>query len=174
MHISTEHWHLAELNIARAVASVDGPELAEFVGGLAAINALADAAPGFVWRLAGTDPDAPAAADDVDPRLLFNMSVWETPEALFDYVYKSAHTSFMLKRRQWFEKPTEAYMVLWWVRAGHRPTLAEGLERLERLRREGPTPSAFTFKQRYPAPGADGAAGAPDDMRPEPYCSGWQ
>ena len=174
MHISTEHWHLAELNIARAVASVDGPELAEFVGGLAAINALADAAPGFVWRLTGTDPDAPAAADTADPRLLFNMSVWETPEALFDYVYKSAHTGFMLKRRQWFEKPTEAYMVLWWVRAGHRPTLAEGLARLAQLRREGPTPNAFTFKQRYPAPGAAGGAGAPDDMRPEPYCSGWQ
>src|SRR5262245_24971742 len=143
-------WHLAEMNVARAVAAPDGPELAEFVGGLAAINALADAAPGFVWRFAGPDPEAPAAAASADPLLLLNLSVWQTPEALFDYVYKSAHTAFMLKRRQWFEKPTQAHMVLWWVPAGHRPGLEEGLKRLELLRRAGPTPEAFTFKQRFP------------------------
>jgi hypothetical protein len=168
-------WHLAELNVARAVADVDGPELAEFVAALAAINAVADAAPGFVWRLAGADTGAPAPADAGDPRLLLNLSVWSSAEALFDYVYKSAHTPLMLKRRQWFEKPTQAHLVLWWVPAGRRPTLAEALERLEQLRREGPSAGAFTFKQRFPPPNADGAAsGSPDDMRPEPYCSGWQ
>jgi hypothetical protein len=166
-----QQWQLAELNVARAVAPVDGPELAEFVAGLESINALADAAPGFVWRLAGTDAGAPAAADEVDPRLLLNLSVWSSAEALFDYVYKTAHTAFMLKRRQWFEKPAQAHLVLWWVPAGHRPTLVEALERLELLRRDGPTAQAFTFKQRFPAPGQGGAA---DDMQPEPYCSGWQ
>ena len=164
-------WHLAELNVARAVADVDGPELAEFVGALAAINALADAAPGFVWRLAGAAADAPAAADALDPRMLLNLSVWTSPEALFDYVYKSQHTAFMVKRRQWFEKPAQAHMVLWWVPAGHQPTLAEALERLEQLRREGPSAQAFTFKQRFPPPGNSGAA---EDMQPEPFCSGWQ
>jgi hypothetical protein len=164
-------WHLAELNVARAVADVDGPELAEFVAGLAAINALADAAPGFVWRLAGADADAPAATDTADPRLLLNVSVWTSAEALFDYVYKSQHTAFMAKRRQWFEKPAQAQLVLWWVPAGHLPTLAEALERLELLRREGPSAQAFTFKQRFPSPASSGEA---DDMKPEPYCSGWQ
>lgn len=164
-------WHLAEMNVARALAAPDGPELAEFTGALAAINALADAAPGFVWRFAGPDPGAPAAAAVADPLLLLNLSVWESPEALFDYVYTSAHTAVMLKRRQWFEKPSQPHMVLWWVPAGQRPGLDEGLARLERLRRDGPTPEAFTFKQRFPPPGVDGPA---EDMRPEPYCSGWK
>jgi len=164
-------WQLAELNVARAVADVDGPVLAEFVGALEAINALADAAPGFVWRLAGADAGAPAAADAVDARLLLNLSVWTSPEALFEYVYKSQHTAFLVKRRQWFEKPAQAHMVLWWVPAGHRPTLAEALERLELLRQQGPSAQAFSFKERFPPPGSSGEA---EDMRPEPYCSGWQ
>lgn len=164
-------WHLAELNVARAVAEVDGPVLAEFVGALEAINALADVAPGFVWRLAGADAGAPAAADAVDPRLLLNLSVWTSAEALFDYVYKSQHTAFLVKRRQWFEKPAQAHMVLWWVPAGHRPTLAEAQERLELLRQQGPSAQAFTFKERFPPPGSSGEA---EDMGPEPYCSGWQ
>jgi hypothetical protein len=166
-----QQWHLAQLNVARAVAPVDGPELAEFVAGLDSINALADAAPGFVWRLAGADAGAPAAADEADPRLLLNMSVWTSAEALFEYVYKSAHTAFMLKRRQWFEKPVQPHMVLWWVPAGHQPTLNEALERLELLRKNGPSAQAFTFKRRFPVPDASGEA---DDMKPEPYCSGWQ
>jgi len=164
-------WHLAELNVARALGPADGPELAEFVAGLESINALADAAPGFVWRLAGADASAPAAIDARDPQLLLNLSVWTSAEALFEYVYRSAHTAFMLKRRQWFEKPTQAHMVLWWVPAGHRPTVAEAEERLELLRRGGPSAQAFTFKQRFPPPGAQGGA---EDMKPEPYCSGWQ
>ena len=164
-------WHVAQLNVARAVAPLDAPELAEFVAGLERINALADASPGFVWRLAGADSGAPAAAAAGDPQLLLNLSVWTSAEPLFDYVYKSAHTEVMTKRRQWFEKPSQAHMVLWWVPAGHRPTLEEALERLAALRRDGPNAHAFTFKQRFPPPGV---AGNVEDMRPEPYCSGWQ
>ena len=164
-------WHLAQFNVARAVAPLDSSELAEFVAGLDRINALADASPGFVWRLAGLDSGAPAATAAGDPQLLLNLSVWTSAETLFDYVYKSAHTELMVKRRQWFDKPSEAHMVLWWVPAGHRPTLDEALERLAALRRDGPSASAFTFKQRFPAPGVAGDA---EDMRPEPYCSGWQ
>lgn len=164
-------WHLAELNVARALAPVDAPELAEFVAGLASINALADAAPGFVWRLAGPEEGTPVATDALDPQLLLNLSVWISAEALFDYVYRTAHTAFMVKRRQWFERPAQPHLVLWWVPAGHQPTLAEGLERLELLRREGPSARAFTFKQRFGVPGAEGPA---EDMLPEPYCSGWQ
>jgi len=164
-------WNLAQFNIARAVASLDSPELEEFVNALARINALADAAPGFVWRLAGSSDSAPAAAAASDPRLLLNLSVWQSPDALFDYVYKSAHTEVMVRRRQWFEKPAQAHQVLWWVPAPHRPTLEEAMERLEQLRQHGPSPVAFTFKQRFPAPDQEGG---PRDMRPEPYCSGWE
>jgi hypothetical protein len=166
-----QDWHLAQFNLARAVAPLDSPELAEVVGQLERINALADIAPGFVWRLAGADATAPAAVDARDPLLLLNMSVWTSAEALFDYVYKSEHTAIMVKRRQWFEKPAQAHMVLWWIPAGHVPSVAEGLQRLELLRSVGPGPDAFTFKQRFPVPGQ---AGGPDDMLPEPYCSGWQ
>ena len=170
MAIPTASWHLAQLNVARALAPLDSPELAEFVGALARINELADAAPGFIWRLVGADVAAPVATSGSDPQLLFNMSVWTSPEALFDFVYRSAHTGVMVKRRQWFEKPAVAHQVLWWVPAGELPSLDEGLARLELLRDKGPSPLAFSFKQRFPAPGG---AADPEDMRPEPYCVGW-
>lgn len=163
-------WHIAQLNVGRTLAPADSPQLAEFMAALDRINAQADGSPGFVWRLQSASGNATDILVSADPNFLVNMSVWETLEALFDYVYRSAHTQVMVKRRQWFEKPTQAYMVLWWVPAGHIPSTAEALERLEHLRRHGPSPHAFTFSQRYPAPGE---AGTPQDMKPEPYCAGW-
>ena len=97
------------------------------------------------------------------------MSVWRDADALFEYVYRSAHTPFMARRRQWFERPEGAYQALWWVPAGHQPTVDEGLSRLWRLDRFGPTTHAFTFKAHFAAPGQ---AGPPIDMRPEPWCLG--
>jgi hypothetical protein len=91
-------------------------------------------------------------------------------EELFEFVYRSAHTSFMVRRRQWFERPTEAYHVLWWVPAGYLPSPKEALARLDHLRMHGPTPYAFTFKQHYPPPYE--IAVPPSDMKPEPYCTG--
>src|SRR5689334_10313223 len=163
-------WHLAQVNVARAKAPLDSPELREFMALLAEINALADAAPGFVWRLAGQAADEPASVAAADPRLLVNMSVWTSAELLFQYVYKSAHTGVMVRRREWFERPSEAHQALWWVPAGHIPHVDEAWQRLELLRRLGPSAEAFTFKQRFPPPGV---AGAPEDMGAEPYCSGW-
>ena len=98
------------------------------------------------------------------------MSVWTDRQSLFDYVYRTAHREIMAKRRQWFERPDAGYQVLWWVPAGSRPTPAEGMARLDALRRDGPTPFAFTFKSVYP-PGAEG--GPSTDMAPDPYCVGW-
>ena len=88
------------------------------------------------------------AADD--PRLLVNMSVWRDVGALFAFVYRTAHREVMVKRRSWFEKPEGPFQVLWWIGEGHRPTVEEGLQRLDMLRRHGPTPDAFTFKSVYP------------------------
>jgi hypothetical protein len=163
-------WHIAQLNVGRTLAPAHSPQLAAFMAALDRINAQADGTRGFVWRLQSASGNATDILVSADPNFLVNMSVWETLEALFDYVYRSAHTQVMVKRRQWFEKPTQAYMVLWWVPAGHLPSTAEALERLERLRRHGPSPHAFTFSQRYPAPGE---AGTPQDMKPDPYCAGW-
>ncbi len=163
-------WHLAQLNVGRAVAVPGSPELADFMAGLDRINALAEASPGFVWRLKSESGNATDIKVADDPRFLVNMSVWTSLEALFEFVYRSGHTKFLTRRREWFERPAQAHQVLWWITAGHIPTVQEALERLEYLRQRGPTAYAFTFSRRYlPA----GELGSPEDMNPEPYCAGW-
>ena len=101
-------WHLAQLNIARSVEPLDSPTLAGFMEALDPINAIADAAPGFVWRLETEAGNATALKPfDGDELMIVNLSVWESLEALGDFV---------------------------------------------RLRREGPTDAAFTFRRPFPAP----------------------
>ena len=144
--------HLAEINIGRTVAPLDAPQMAGFVNGLEPINALADQSPGFVWRLQDEAGNATSIHIFDDDRIIINMSVWETPEALRDYVYQSAHLGFLRDRKQWFEAPDKPHLALWWIPAGHIPTPEEGKQRLDHLRRHGPTPEAFTFKRLFPAP----------------------
>jgi hypothetical protein len=141
---------LAQLNVGRLLAPVDSPVVAEFMAALDEVNALADAAPGFCWRFQTEDGNAIAERPfPDDDRMLVNLSTWESVEALGDYVYRSLHADFLRRRREWFEHLTDAVTVLWWVPAGHRPTTVEAVERLEHLRRDGPTPQAFTFRQRF-------------------------
>lgn len=149
-------FELAQLNIAVMRAPLDSPAMADFVANLDRINALADAAPGFVWRLQTEAGDATAVRPLGDSTLV-NMSVWRDVEALAEYVYRSAHTEIMKRRREWFESMQAAFQVLWWVPAGHRPTMDEAIARLETLRNLGPTPQAFSFKKPFPPPG--GSAG---------------
>ena len=162
--------HLAQMNVGTILHDLADPRMKGFVDNLERINGLAEASPGFVWRLQDEAGDATGIQLAEDPRFIVNMSVWETAEALFDFVYRSAHTGIMAQRRQWFARPSEAYQVLWWVRAGEFPTAEAGLARLDRLRKLGPTAEAFTFKQRFPAPGAEEDG---PDLHPEPYCVGW-
>ena len=139
--------HLAQVNIGRIRAPLDDPQMKGFVDRLADLNALADCSPGFVWRLqtpAGNATVLPAVPDD--DRLLMNMSVWESVEALKNYVYGSAHAELLKQRREWFEHFVGAYMALWWVPAGHRPGIDEAGKRLAHLEAHGPSPFAFTFK----------------------------
>lgn len=144
--------HLAQVNVGRLRAPVDAPEIAGFVAMLDPINALADAAAGFVWRLQTEDGNATAVRpDDEDPLIAINLSVWESIESLADFVYRSAHTDVMRRRREWFER-IDVYTTMWWVPAGHRPTVAEAMERLDHLRAHGPTAEAFTFRNPFPAP----------------------
>lgn len=152
MLASTSMWHVAQLNVARAVAPLDSPVLAEFMAALDRVNALADASPGFVWRLQSASGNATDVRLWGDAQLIANMSVWSSVDALFDYVYRTAHNAVMIRRREWFERPAEAHQALWWVPAGHTPQLGEGLERLAHLRAHGPSAHAFTFKQRFDAP----------------------
>ena len=147
-------YHLAEINIARLRAPVDDPMIADFVANLDRINALADGSPGFIWRLVGEGNNATdLQPDPSDPLLAVNMSVWESPQALGAFVYRSDHIGIMRRRAEWFEK-MELYMALWWVPKGHQPSVEEGMAAIERLRRFGPTAEAFTFKAPFPAPDA--------------------
>ena len=147
-------WHLAQVNVARLVAPLDSPQLAGFVGELDPINVIADRSPGFVWRLQTEDGDATAIRPFDDDRILVNMSVWESIEALGRFVFESRHLEVLRRRREWFEKMAEAYLALWWIPAGTIPTIADAKTRLICLRQHGPTPFAFTFREPFPAPGA--------------------
>jgi len=116
------------------------------------VNAMADASPGFVWRLQSAQGNATDILVSDDPYFLVNMSVWQDVESLFDFVYRSSHRLVMAKRRDWFVAPEGAYQVLWWIPAGSIPTPQEGLARLRHLEHNGPSPQAFTFRQKYPPP----------------------
>ena len=144
-------FHLAQLNIAKMKFAIDDPLMAEFVDNLDNINALAEDSPGFVWRLQTDEGDA-TAIDYFGSDILVNMSVWESIDSLHDYVYRSAHIQIMAKRKQWFEHMEETYSVLWWVEAGHLPTIEEAGERMKDLQSNGPNGKAFTFKQRFEPP----------------------
>jgi len=161
--------HLAQINVGRLVAPEGDPQVQEFFDNLERINALADASPGFVWRLQSEAGNATDIKPTADPLFIANMSVWETAETLFAYVYKSAHTSVLAKRRDWFERPETAFQALWWVERGHTPSIEEGLSKLWHLDRFGATPHAFTFKSRFAEPGVEQA---PVDMQPDPWCVG--
>jgi len=143
--------HLAQVNVATVRAPLDGPELAGFVAQLEPINALADHSPGFVWRLQTEDGDATAIRPFQDERIMVNLSVWESLEALRIFVYASRHLDVMRRRREWFHR-MDAYLALWWVPAGTIPTVAQAKDRLQLLAGNGPSPDAFTFRVPFPAP----------------------
>jgi hypothetical protein len=162
-------WHLAQVNIGRLVAPQGDPRVQPFFDALDRVNALAEASPGFIWRLKGEGNDATDIQATPDPLLIPNMSVWEDAESLFAFVYRSDHTPVMARRRDYFERFEGAYQAMWWIPAGDLPTLSDALARLWMLDRFGPTPHAFTFKARFPAPGLGGPA---IDHQPDPWCVG--
>jgi hypothetical protein len=144
--------HVALLNVARMRAPLDSPQLAEFVANLDPVNAVADASPGFVWRHQDDNGNSTSVRVLDDDTLLVNLAVWESVDALAAFAYDGAHRDIMRKRRQWFDRMPEPYLVLWWVPSGHEPSVGEAVDRLLHLRTHGPTAGAFTFKDRFPAP----------------------
>ncbi len=135
-------------------APLDDPLMAGFVARLEPLNALADASPGFVWRLQTEAGDATEIDVFGDELILFNMSMWESIEALESYVYMSNHVQAVQQRSDWFERPKRSPFVLWWIEEGCIPTIEEGKARLEKLWADGPTPDAFTFRRRFDPPPA--------------------
>ena len=165
--LPTPAWHLAQINVGRLVAPPGDHRVAPFFDALERINALAESSPGFLWRLKTDAGNATDIHPTTDPLFIVNLSLWSDADALFAFVYRSAHTPEMARRREYFEGFEGAYQALWWVPQGHTPSVDEGLSRLWRLDRYGPTQEAFTFKARFPAPGL---SGPPVDMKPDPWC----
>ena len=143
-------YHLAQINIAQARAEMDTEEMSGFVARLEEINALADMSPGFIWRLQSEGGDATAIRVFDDPLLLVNMSVWRDIDSLKNYVYRSAHVDLIRDRDAWFHKIPIAHQALWWIPAGHIPSVEEGKEKLDHLETHGPSATAFTFAKPFP------------------------
>jgi hypothetical protein len=160
----TAHHALAQVNIARLLAPLDSDQLAGFVAALEPINAVADTAPGFIWRMTGADGgDATSERFFNETDLLVNMSVWRDLAALNDFVFRGPHVEVMRQRRSWFAPMAEFYTALWWLPIDVRPTIADAEDRLLHLREHGPTEVAFNFRLPFPAP----AAPAPDALGPD-------
>ena len=138
--------HLAELNIGRLVAPTDDPRVAEFMDALDRINGLGKRMPGFVWMMEGSgEPGTGNTENNIgdDPQFVANMTVWENVVSLERFVWGTVHRQFYERRKEWFEVLGDMHFVMWWVPAGHRPTLEEGLAKLDLLRQEGDSDAAF-------------------------------
>ena len=145
------NYELAQLNLARMREPLESPMMADFVANLDRINALAEASPGFIWRLQ-TEAGNATALRPMGENTLVNISVWKDVASLHHYVYQSAHVEIMRRRSEWFERMSKVYTVLWWVREGYRPSVTEASVKLALLREKGATPDAFTFHTAFPPP----------------------
>lgn len=145
-------WHVAQLNVARAVAPFDDAAMADFVARLDEINGLGDGSPGFVWRLKGEGGTSIELKIGDDPLVVVNLTVWQSIDDLFAFTYRSEHRTVFARRFDWFERWSGPSVCLWWQPAGTLPSVDDALRRLRRLEAHGPTPEAFTFKQRFPPP----------------------
>jgi hypothetical protein len=150
-------YHLAQVNVARLLEPLDSERLQGFVAALDPVNASADGAAGFVWRLQSEEGNATSITAfewDVGQSagIIVNLSVWVSPEALTAWVHGPEHRAVLLQRRTWFERMSDATTALWWVRAGHLPSTLDAELRVRHLRARGPTPFAFTFKETFDRP----------------------
>jgi hypothetical protein len=145
----SNHHHIAQINVARMVAPLGDSRMAGFASRIDEINALAEASPGFVWRLKSETGDATSIQAFADPTILVNMSVWESIDALHDYVYRTTHRELVRERKNWFLPYDGPYYALFWIPSGHVPTVDEGKERLAYLAENGASPRAFWFGKRF-------------------------
>lgn len=152
MDVVVSGFHVAQLNIATVRAPVDHPSMIGFTSRLDEINALADAADGFVWRLQTDEGNATSIAAFDDPSVIVNLSVWESIEHLHAFTYRSEHRELLRGRAEWFHPRTGQHQVLWWLPEGYLPGIEEAQARLTHLDTNGPTPVAFTFVHRFDPP----------------------
>jgi hypothetical protein len=160
-------FHLAQINVGRLLAPIDDAQIAGFVEGLDPINAMAEASPGYLWRLKSDIGNATDILLTDDQLFIINLTVWESIEALEAFTYSTGHVAYLRRRREWFERHVEPHFAMWWIEAGTLPSPTDALARVARLRRVGPTAEAFTFRSPFGPPGSD--APAPSDIDAE-FC----
>ncbi|MDB5666050.1 DUF3291 domain-containing protein [Cypionkella sp.] len=139
-------YHLAELNVGRLLAPTDDPRVAEFMGALDRVNGLGKRMPGFVWMMEGSGEPGVGNTEaklDGDPQFVSNLTVWDSAEALENFVFGTVHRVFYARRAEWFEILGKMHFVMWWVPVGHKPSLEEALARLADLQANGDTDRAF-------------------------------
>jgi len=158
--------HLAQLNVGKLLAPIDDPMIDDFRENLDRINALAERSPGYIWRLQDDNGNATNINVFGDDREIINLSVWDSVEALAEFTYRSGHVEFLRRRREFFEVPTQAIFCLWWIPEGTLPSIEDALSRLEHLRAHGPTPVAFTFRERFGPEAVDVEIGSDLDRCP--------
>src|SRR4051794_21572611 len=141
--------HLAQLNVGRLRAPMDDPAIDAFRVNLDPVNALAEVSPGYIWRLQDESGNATGIKPFGDDLAIVNLTVWESIDALADFTYRSAHVEILRRRREFFEAASVPILCLWWIPEGTIPTVEDAIARLEHLRENGPTPTAFTFRHRY-------------------------
>jgi hypothetical protein len=142
-------YHLAQLNIGTALDSMESEVMKDFTDNLELINGIGENSPGFVWRLKDESGDATAIEFTDDPNVLVNLTVWQDPQSLKDFVFKTQHATFLARKKEWFKPVSEATYVLWWIPEGHIPSLEEAKAKLDHLNEHGESPSAFSFKKLY-------------------------
>lgn len=145
-------YHLVQLNVAKMNADIEDPIMASFVQRIDEINSLAENSKGFIWRFQDDQGDATYLRPFEDPRILFNMSVWEEIEDLMNYVYTSKHLELLKSKNEWFTKLGEAHLALWWIEKGRLPSVEEALNKLDFIKKNGPSQEVFTFAKRFPKP----------------------
>ncbi len=146
-------YNLAEINIARMIGvNIDDPVMKEFVDNLDKVNAIAESSDGFIWRLKDAENNATSFNPYNDEQVIINISVWENIETLERFMYKTLHSDFLKRRKEWFQKFGKAYFAMWWVPEGHYPTIQEAVDKLDYLQKNGASNLVFDFKNKYPMP----------------------
>jgi hypothetical protein len=143
--------YLAQLNIAKARYSLEAPEIKEFIDNLEPVNEIAESSDGFIWRLKDDSGDATNIKAFSDPKIIVNMSVWDSIDSLKNFMFRTHHRGFLRRKKEWFHSISEDSYVLWWVPIGHTPSIEEAVDKLEFLRKNGDTANAFTFKSNFSA-----------------------
>lgn len=146
-------YQIAEINIARMKGvNIDDPIMKEFVDNLEKVNAVAESSEGFVWRLKDESNNATSINPYNDEQVIINISVWESIETLEKFIYKTFHTEFLRRRKEWFQTFGKAYTAMWWLPAGQYPTMEDAVAKLGELQKNGASTSVFDFKNKFAAP----------------------